>query len=68
MRSRDTWEVVTAPLPAKVYAHEGIAQVVFFSTEKCEKTYRDRVGVYQRQLEITFPAVRQKHPCACATR
>ncbi|MDP6686003.1 MAG: dCTP deaminase [Candidatus Omnitrophota bacterium] len=46
----------TAPSPVKIYANEGIAQVVFFeSQEACEVTYSDRKGRYQAQTEITLP-------------
>ena len=46
----------TTPLPAKIYAHEGIAQVLFFeSDEPCETSYRDRAGKYQNQTGITLP-------------
>ena len=46
----------TTPLPAKIYAHEGIAQVLFFeSDEACETCYRDRKGKYQAQRGITLP-------------
>ncbi len=46
----------TTPLPAKVYANEGIAQVLFFqSDEPCETSYQDRGGKYQRQLDLTLP-------------
>lgn len=48
----------TTPLPAKVYANEGIAQVLFFqSDEICERSYADKKGKYQKQGEITFPRV-----------
>jgi dCTP deaminase len=43
------------PLPAKVYAHEGIAQVVFLRGEPPEISYADRQGKYQRQEGITLP-------------
>lgn len=43
------------PLPAKVYAHEGIAQVVFLHGERPETSYADREGKYQRQEGITLP-------------
>jgi len=40
----------TSPLPAKIYAHEGIAQVIFLSSEEeCETSYAERRGKYQRQ-------------------
>ena len=46
----------TTPLPAKVYANEGIAQVLFFeSDEPCETSYRDKAGKYQNQTGITLP-------------
>ncbi len=46
----------TTPLPAKIYANEGIAQLLFFeSDEECEISYADRKGKYQQQTEITLP-------------
>jgi len=46
----------TTPLPAKIYAHEGIAQVLFFeSDEECEVSYKDKAGKYQSQRGITLP-------------
>ena len=46
----------TTPLPAKVYANEGIAQVLFFqSDEVCEVSYGDKKGKYLKQLEVTLP-------------
>lgn len=46
----------TTPLPAKIYANEGVAQVLFFeSDEECEVSYRDRGGKYQRQAGVTLP-------------
>jgi len=46
----------TAPVKAKIYAHEGIAQIVFFeSNEECERSYRDKAGKYQAQKKITLP-------------
>jgi dCTP deaminase len=48
----------TTPLPAKVYANEGIAQVLFFeSDEECLVSYADRKGKYQAQRGITLPKV-----------
>jgi len=48
----------TTPLPAKIYANEGIAQVVFFeSDEVCEVSYADKKGKYQAQRDITLPRV-----------
>ncbi len=43
------------PLPAKVYAHEGIAQVVFLRGEQPDISYADRSGKYQQQEGITLP-------------
>ena len=46
----------TTPLPAKIYANEGIAQVIFFeSDEVCDVSYRDRGGKYQGQIGVTPP-------------
>ena len=46
----------TTPLPAKIYANEGIAQVVFFeATDVCEVSYKDKAGKYQNQRGITLP-------------
>jgi dCTP deaminase len=46
----------TTPLPAKVYANEGIAQVLFFqSDETCEVSYADKKGKYQAQQGLTLP-------------
>ena len=46
----------TTPLPAKIYANEGIAQVLFFeSDEVCETSYADKKGKYQSQREVTLP-------------
>jgi dCTP deaminase len=46
----------TTPLPAKIYAHEGLAQVLFFqSNEQCETSYADRKGKYMKQVGITLP-------------
>lgn len=46
----------TSPLPVKLYANEGIAQVVFFASDgECEVSYADRKGRYQAQKEITLP-------------
>ncbi len=48
----------TTPLPAKIYAHEGIAQILFFeSDEDCEVSYADKAGKYQRQTGVTLPKV-----------
>ena len=46
----------TTPLPAKIYANEGCAQVLFFEgDEECETSYRDRGGKYQGQVGVTLP-------------
>ena len=46
----------TTPLPAKIYAREGCAQVIFIeSDEVCETSYRDRGGKYQGQTGVTLP-------------
>jgi dCTP deaminase len=46
----------TTPLPAKIYANEGIAQVLFFEgDEECETSYADRKGKYQSQQGIVLP-------------
>jgi len=48
----------TTPLPAKIYANEGIAQVLFFqSDEVCETSYRDKRGKYQAQRDVTLPRI-----------
>jgi dCTP deaminase len=46
----------TTPLPAKIYANEGIAQMLFFeSDEDCEVSYADKKGKYQGQKSLTLP-------------
>ena len=46
----------TTPLPAKIYANEGVAQVIFFEAdEECEVSYKDRSGKYQGQTGVTLP-------------
>lgn len=48
----------TTPLPAKIYAGEGISQVLFFeSDEECEVSYADRKGKYQKQIGVTLPKI-----------
>jgi dCTP deaminase len=48
----------TTPLPAKIYANEGIAQVLFFqSDEPCEMSYKDKKGKYQAQTGVTLPKI-----------
>lgn len=46
----------TTPLPAKIYADEGIAQLLFIqAAELCETSYKDKAGKYQAQQGITLP-------------
>ena len=46
----------TTPLPARIYANEGIAQVLFFESDDiCEVSYADKKGKYQKQVGITPP-------------
>ncbi len=46
----------TTPLPAKIYANEGIAQVLFFEAdEECKISYADKKGKYQKQQRIELP-------------
>jgi dCTP deaminase len=48
----------TTPLPARIYAGEGIAQVIFFEADQvCERSYADKQGKYQGQQEITLPRI-----------
>ena len=48
----------TTPLPAKIYANEGIAQILFFKADEvCEKSYADKKGKYQDQRGLTLPFV-----------
>jgi dCTP deaminase len=48
----------TTPLPAKIYANEGIAQVLFFQgDEACEVSYADKKGKYLKQRGVTLPKV-----------
>ncbi|MBI2316121.1 MAG: dCTP deaminase [Betaproteobacteria bacterium] len=48
----------TTPLPAKIYANEGVAQVLFFEADDvCESSYKDRGGKYQGQRGVTPPRV-----------
>jgi dCTP deaminase len=48
----------TTPLPAKIYANEGLCQILFFqSDEVCEVSYKDRAGKYQAQTGIVLPKV-----------
>lgn len=46
----------TTPLPAKIYANEGVAQMLFIGADEvCETSYRDRGGKYQGQKGVTLP-------------
>jgi dCTP deaminase len=48
----------TTPLPAKIYANEGICQVLFFEADAddvCETSYKDKAGKYQGQVGVTLP-------------
>jgi len=46
----------TTPLPARIYANEGIAQVLFFEgDEECDVSYADKKGKYQKQQSIVLP-------------
>jgi dCTP deaminase len=48
----------TTPLPARIYANEGIAQVIFFeASEVCRTSYADKKGKYQKQGGIVLPKV-----------
>ncbi len=47
----------TTPLPAKIYANEGIAQVLFFEGEEPKVSYKDKKGKYQSQVGITLPKI-----------
>lgn len=48
----------TTPLPAKIYANEGVCQFLFLKgNEPCEVTYKDRAGKYQGQRGVTLPKV-----------
>jgi dCTP deaminase len=48
----------TTPLPAKIYANEGIAQVIFFqSNDVCERSYADKSGKYLKQRGVTLPRI-----------
>lgn len=49
----------TTPLPAKVYANEGVAQFLFFKgSSDCEVTYADRAGKYMKQTGVTLPRIK----------
>jgi len=49
----------TTPLPAKVYANEGVAQFLFFrGSSACEVSYADRAGKYMKQTGVTLPRIK----------
>ncbi len=53
----------TTPLPAKIYANEGIAQLIFLQAdEPCQVSYADKKGKYQRQRGIVLPKVDTSSP------
>jgi dCTP deaminase len=53
----------TTPLPAKIYANEGIAQILFFRADQvCRTSYADKKGKYQDQKGLTLPFVQQEQP------
>jgi dCTP deaminase len=58
-RGKVTLEISnTTPLPAKVYANEGIAQLVFLQADEiCQRSYADKAGKYQDQSGLTLPKV-----------
>ena len=58
-RGKVTLEISnTTPLPARVYANEGIAQLVFLQADQvCQKSYADKAGKYQDQSGLTLPKV-----------
>ena len=46
----------TTPLPARIYANEGVAQLLFFQADEvCKTSYKDRQGKYQGQMGVTLP-------------
>jgi dCTP deaminase len=48
----------TTPLPARIYANEGIAQVLFFEADdECQTSYADKKGKYQKQQSIVLPKI-----------
>ncbi|MEM9066666.1 MAG: dCTP deaminase [Planctomycetota bacterium] len=58
-RGKVTLEISnTTPLPAKVYANEGVAQMVFLKADRvCATSYADKAGKYQDQSGLTLPKV-----------
>src|SRR3954447_7613912 len=65
-RGRVTIEISnTTPLPAKIYAGEGIAQILFYKGEaSCKTSYADKRGKYQHQKGLTLPFVTGQEPPA----
>jgi dCTP deaminase len=63
-RGKITLEISnTTPLPAKIYANEGIAQILFLRTDAvCQTSYADKKGKYQDQKGLTLPFVVGSHP------
>jgi dCTP deaminase len=63
-RGRVTIEISnTTPLPAKIYANEGIAQILFFKgSAMCQTSYADKKGKYQDQKGLTLPFVLGSQP------
>lgn len=47
----------TSPMPVKVYAQEGIAQLILFEGQNCRRSYSDKNGKYNKQTGITLPKV-----------
>ena len=57
----------TTPLPARIYANEGIAQMVFLKASRtCDRSYADKAGKYQDQAGLTLPMVDGLKPPASA--
>jgi dCTP deaminase len=55
----------TTPLPAKVYADEGIAQLLFLAGDGlCQTSYKDKKGKYQSQVGIVLPRIERSKPAA----
>ena len=50
----------TTPLPAKIYANEGVCQFLFIKGDSpCEVSYKDRAGKYMGQMEVTLPTIKR---------
>jgi dCTP deaminase len=59
----------TTPLPAKVYANEGIAQLLFFAGDGiCETSYKDKKGKYQSQVGIVLPRIEKTTKAAAVKK